>query len=517
MTHQDELMLKKLRETMGKMELALSTIVDGIAWTDSAGRIQWCNEPFNRLVGLPRISVIGASIQDLLPLTLEGNPLSADQNPLHLALKSASKLTGTYEFKKLDSSYSLEVTSSRFELKEDGISTVFVVHDITDLKKVEEQFRQSQKMEVIGRLAGGVAHDFNNLLTVIKGYSDLLHEELKELPSARDKIEEIRKSSQQAATITAQLLAFGRQEVASPKVLDANAALTESEGMLKPLIPANIKFRLIPSKESSLIKADPLQIQQIILNLVVNARDAMLDGGTLTLETHNVYFDQSFPNNYAKSRIGHYVMIAVTDTGIGMSAETQARIFEPFFTTKNKGKGAGLGLSTVYGIVKKTGGNIWVYSEPGRGSTFKVYLPRAFENGESAVTPPSLNKKGKASGTILLVEDEVAVRQLILNKLSTEGYKIYDAGNGLEALELTKDGLKSVDLVVTDIVMPHMGGVELVAELKKKWPDVNVLFISGYTENTAVKEKAWDQKINFLQKPFALHELCSRVENLISC
>ncbi len=383
------------------------------------------------------------------------------------------------------------------------------------LKKSEEQLRQWQRVEAIGRLAGGVAHDFNNLLMTIKGCSELLLGELDPHDARREEVEEIRKAAERATALTRQLLAFGRRQVLQPQVLDLNEVVANMDRMLQRLIGEDIQLLTVLDPELWPVKVDPGQIEQVIMNLAVNARDAMPGGGKLTIETANVVLDEYYALRHVAVKPGPCVMLAVTDNGCGMDKETQSHLFEPFFTTKNKGEGTGLGLSTVYGIVKQSGGNIWAYSELGHGTTFKVYLPR-IEEGVRTYRPkvaPTLPPGG--SETILLVEDEEAVRTIVSKILQNKGYTVLEAHHGHEALQICKDHEGPIHLMVTDVVMPHMSGRELAEHLIFLRPELRVLFMSGYPDNAIVHHGVLGAGTAFLQKPFTLITLECKVRELL--
>ena len=384
-----------------------------------------------------------------------------------------------------------------------------------ETKRLEQQLRQAQKMEAVGRLAGGVAHDFNNLLTIISGYSDLLLDDPGTLDPQRGYANEIRNASGRAASLTRQLLAFSRQQVLAPRVLDLNAVVTNIEKMLKRLIGEDIELVTVLGESLWPIKADPGQLEQVLLNLVVNARDAMPKGGVLTIETANVQIDSTSAQAHFPLTPGPYVLLTFSDTGIGMDAETQARIFEPFFTTKEKGKGTGLGLAMVYGIVKQSGGYIWVSSEVGKGTTFKIYLPRTEEETAEPGTGRSGLEAQQGRETLLLVEDEEAVRALARNVLRKKGYTVLEAGHGEEALKLSEQYLGQIDLLVTDVVMPQMSGFELARRLANSRPQIKVLYISGYADNAVWREGGLEPGGAFLQKPFSPEALAGKVREVL--
>lgn len=392
---------------------------------------------------------------------------------------------------------------------------VLAIRDISEYKRLEAQFLQSQKMEAIGVLAGGVAHDFNNLLNVINGYSELILDELlSEDPMRRD-IEQIRDAGQRAAALTSQLLAFGRKQIMQLEIIDLNLIITQMSAMLRRLIGEDIEFIINPLPDLGMIHADPSKIQQVILNLVVNARDAMPEGGMLALETSNVNFEEAYIENSPVADPGDYVMMAISDNGMGMDASTQARIFEPFFTTKDKGKGSGLGLATVYGIVKQSGGHIWVYSEPGKGTTIKIYFLRVEEKRALPMAPQIQKSDSMGSETILVVEDEAAVRTLAVRILTDNGYHILEASQGSEALRIAREFQGKIDIVVTDVIMPGMSGKAMVAQLEPERPDIKVLYISGYTDNAIVHHGILDSNVDFLQKPFSIEGLARKVREVL--
>ena len=397
-----------------------------------------------------------------------------------------------------------------------------VVRDITKDERAEdatsereEQLQQAQKMEAIGRLAGGIAHDFNNLLTIITGYSQLLLSRLHEREEgARSDVEEIKHAAARAAALTQQLLAFSRNQVFTPKVLSLNSIVDTVDAMLQRLIGEDI--HLVTALESTLghVKADPGQMEQVIMNLAVNARDAMPRGGKLTIETSNVEMIKPYSIGDQALASGRYAMLAVSDTGCGMTAETQARIFEPFFTTKEQGKGTGLGLSTVYGIVKQSGGYITVYSEPERGTTFKIYFPVVDDPVE---TPQEAVSGGTLQGreTVLLVEDEPSVRVLVRDTLRIFGYRVLEARHGFEAQLIARQHTGRIHLLITDVVMPQMSGQELAEGFAREHSDMSVLYISGYTESAVIHHGVLHPGTAFLQKPFTPNVLARKIREVL--
>jgi PAS domain S-box-containing protein len=390
-----------------------------------------------------------------------------------------------------------------------------IARDVTERRQLEDQLRQSQKMEAIGQLAGGVAHDFNNLLTAINGYSGLALQRLDDSHLIKGYLEEIKKAGDRAANLTRQLLAFGRKQILQPIALNLNDVVTDISKLLRRLIGEDIELTAKLDPALKTIKADPGQIEQVLINLVVNARDAMPQGGNLTIETAAVELDAEYADRHVGVVPGNYVMLAVSDTGTGMDEETQARIFDPFFTTKDQGKGTGLGLSTVYGIVKQSGGNIWVYSELGHGTTFKVYLPQLETETQKVDTTVADTQMPGGSETILLVEDEDVVRGLARKILEHAGYNVIEAKQGDEAIRLCTEGVRSIDLLLTDVVMPGISGKEVADRLSALLPGLKVLFMSGYTDEAIVHHGVLDSNIEFIEKPFTLIALAKRVRKVL--
>src|SRR2546427_249390 len=389
-----------------------------------------------------------------------------------------------------------------------------LIVDITDRKLLEDQLQQARKIEAVGRLAGGVAHDFNKLLTIIKGYVEMALQRCLDRPELHSDIRRIEEAADRAVTLVRQLLAFSRKQVLRPKVLDLNTIVINLDQLLRRLMSENIEMKTLVSKDLGSIKADPGQVEQVIMNLVVNARDALPDGGRILIETSNVDLDSAYTRDHAVVVPGPYVLLAVSDTGIGMSADTVAHIFEPFYTTKENGRGTGLGLSTVYGIVKQSGGYVWVYSELGKGTTFKVYLPRVTDAVQAPPEmPASTNHKGHE--TILLVEDEADVRELTQMVLSERGYKVIEAHSPAEAERLAGSNGAEIHLLLTDVVMPGISGRELAKRLTARFPHLRVMFMSGYTYNVIAQNGTLEEGISFLQKPFTPQLLKEKVREAL--
>lgn len=389
------------------------------------------------------------------------------------------------------------------------------LEDITEHKMLESQLRQSQKLEAIGRLAGGIAHDFNNLLTAITGYSALSLRTLRKEDPLYHNIEEVKKAGDRAAALTRQLLAFSRKQILQPKVINLNTIVEDIDKLLRRLIGEDIELRSMLDSELRATKADPGQIEQVIMNLALNARDAMPEGGKLTIDTANIYLGAEYASHHIGIKPGNYVMLAVSDTGCGMDEETKSHIFEPFFTTKEIGKGTGLGLSTVYGIVKQSEGSIWIYSELGQGTTFKIYLPRVEEEIEQLQKTTLLKEVTRGTETVLLVEDDEGVRNLARMVLEMNGYKVLEAESGNAAILICDNYKEIIHLLLTDVIMPGMSGLELTKQLKIARPEMRVLYMSGYTSNAIVHHGILDDKTNYIQKPFFPDALARKIREVL--
>jgi PAS domain S-box-containing protein len=435
-----------------------------------------------------------------------------------MAKKLAGEKVTAYELEILGKDgkrVAVEVNTKLILKDEVPVGIQGIARDVTERKQLEEQLRQSQKMEAIGQLAGGVAHDFNNLLTAINGYSSLALQRLEDGHPVKSYLEEVKKAGDRATNLTRQLLAFGRKQILQPLALNLNYVVSDMNKMLRRLIGEDIELVAKLDPDLGKVMADPGQIEQVLVNLIVNARDAMPRGGNLTIETENVELDEEYGSKHVGVSPGKYVVLAVSDNGEGMCEEVRRKVFEPFFTTKEKGKGTGLGLSTVYGIVKQSGGNIWVYSEPGRGTTFKVYLPQV----ESRVKKPDEQVVESAprggTETILLVEDEEVVRGLARRILEQAGYSVVETGKAAEALHFCEEHAAEVNLLLTDVVMPEMSGQELAAQLKSQCPDLKTLFMSGYTDEAIVHHGVLDSCVEFIQKPFTPAALVRKVREVL--
>jgi two-component system cell cycle sensor histidine kinase/response regulator CckA len=408
------------------------------------------------------------------------------------------------------------VESAEYPITYDGGAAVLaIVRDIRERQRLQEHFFQAQKMEAIGSLASGVAHDFNNMLTAILGYSECLLRKFPPDTSLRNDLEQINLAGKRAAALTRQLLAFSRKQVMQPRVLDLNALVSELEKMLRRMIGEDIEMNTRLEPELGAVSADPGQLQQVIMNLAVNSRDALPQGGKITIETANVTLDKENLQGRREIPPGQYVLLSISDNGCGMDRETLSRIFEPFFTTKGQGRGTGLGLSTVYGIVKQSQGFIWVYSELGQGTTFKIYLPRAHGHAETWSSEPAMGEKKGGTETVLLVEDDASVRDLARRVLGEQGYTVLMANTGEEALLQARKFCGPIHLLLTDVVLPAMNGKVLASQIRLLRPATQVLFMSGYTNNAIVQHGVLEPGVEILEKPFVRGSLIERVRHTL--
>jgi two-component system cell cycle sensor histidine kinase/response regulator CckA len=510
---------KRAEQNLLKSEARARTLVEsniiGIATGDLNGKLIEANEACLRLVGYSREDLLSGEMRwDVLT-----PPEYHDSDRLALEQLRTTGVASPWEkqfFRKDGGRISVLIGVTTRVAADGDVECVSFVLDISERKQLEQQLRQAQKMEAVGRLAGGIAHDFNNLLGVIIGYSEIFEERLGLSDPLRPKAEQIKKAGLRAATLTRQLLAFSRQQVLEPKVLDLNAVVADTLKMLQRVLGEDIELIASPGPELGRIKADQGQIEQVIMNLAVNARDAMPHGGTLRISTTNEDLDEVYVLQHPAVVVpGSYVMFAVSDTGCGMDRETQTKIFEPFFTTKELGKGTGLGLATVYGVVKQSGGYIWVYSELGRGSTFKIYLPRI----EEALTASDSGKGGKEIGrgweTILLVEDALPLRGLAHELLEDSGYTVLEAANGADAIQVAEQHQGPIHLLLTDVVMPGMDGAKVAEYMTRIYPGIKVLYASGYTDDTIVHHGVLNSGIALLQKPFTRATLTNKVREVL--
>jgi PAS domain S-box-containing protein len=510
-----------LRRANDSLQAVIQSAPLAILSFDAEGIVQTWNPAAERLFGWTANEVIGRGLP-IVPDELEEECREARRRVMQ-----GERLTGLDLVRKRKDGTSVTVNRFAAPLHDaDGRATgiIGLIEDVTSVKRLEQQLFQAQKMEAVGRLAGGVAHDFNNLLTAILGSTDLLVETLPSDHPGREDALETRKAALQAADLTRQLLAFSRQQVLAPRVLSPNDVVANMDRMLRRLLGEDIDLRTLLRDDVGAVRADPGQLEQVVMNLAVNARDAMPTGGKLTIETANVVLDETYATEHSVVVPGAYVMLAVSDTGTGMDADTKARAFEPFFTTKPKGKGTGLGLATVYGIVKQSGGYIWVYSEPGQGTTFKTYLPRVDAPLEPSSAAPVPTGSLRGSETILVVEDQDQVRKLTSKMLEARGYHVLVAASGHEALQigsqwearrLVERSAKDIDLLVTDVVMPGMSGREVALLLAPAHSQMKVLYLSGYPDESIALHGVLESGLAFLQKPFTAEALARKVREVL--
>jgi two-component system, cell cycle sensor histidine kinase and response regulator CckA len=496
------------------LQSVLNHTLDGIVGIDERGTISMMNRAGEKIFGRSASEVVGQNVKMLMPEPYHGEH---DAYLGNYKRTREAKIIGigreVQGLRKDGSTFPLDLAVTEFQLDNQRYF-VGIVRDISEKKKLEAQLHQSQKMEAFGQLAGGVAHDFNNLLTVISGYSEML---LTKLPPDDPKIkmvDQVRRAGERASSLTRQLLAFSRQQVLEPKVLDLNVIVSDLEKMLRRLIGEDVQFTIVLALAISAVKVDAGQIEQVIINLAVNARDAMPQGGKLTIETRDAELDESYAKTHPEARGGRFVLVAISDTGCGMTPDVKARIFEPFYTTKGVGQGTGLGLAVVHGIVKQSGGNIDVYSEVGVGTTVRIYLP-AVEQPVASSAAHGLELPSRGSETILLVEDEESVRELATFVLQECGYTVMTAPEGLAALSLVASCREKIDLLLTDVVMPQMGGRKLAETLLAEHPELRVLFMSGYTDDAVVRHGVLQANANFLQKPFTPNSLAKKVREVL--
>ncbi len=510
-----------LRRANDRLQAVIQAAPLAILSFDTEGIVQTWNPAAERLFGWTASEVIGRMLP-IVPEELEEQCRAARRRVMQGEQLSEREL-----IRRKKDGTSVTVNRVAAPLHDaDGrtVGILGLIEDVTNVKRLEQQFFQAQKMEAVGRLAGGVAHDFNNLLTAILGSNDLLIETLPADHPGREEALETRKAALRAADLTRQLLAFSRQQVLAPRVVSLNDVVANLDRMLRRLLGEDIDLRTLLRDDIGAVRADPGQLEQVVMNLAVNARDAMPTGGTLTIETANVSLDETYATEHSVVVPGPYVMLAVSDTGTGMNADTKTRAFEPFFTTKPKGKGTGLGLATVYGIVQQSGGHIWVYSEPGQGTTFKSYLPRVDAPVEPASPAPVATGSQRGSETILVVEDQDEVRKLTSKMLAARGYHVLVAASGHEALALASQleapgpaagAAQRIDLLATDVVMPGMSGREVALLLATTRPQMKVLYLSGYPDESIAHDRVLEPGAAFLQKPFTAEGLARKVREVL--
>jgi PAS domain S-box-containing protein len=491
-----------------KMEAIIAAMVDAISVQDTEFRILYQNRIHQELMGdqVGRRCFYALWRRDR---ACEECPLVAtfEDGGIH-TLEKSEMVDGK--------AIHVEITTSPVRDPSGKIvAGIEIVRDISARKRLEDQLRQSQKMEAVGRLAGGIAHDFNNLLTIINGYSDLLVKQIKKDDPMWREVEEVRKAGERAASLTRQLLAFSRRQILQPKVLDLNSVLSRIDNMLHRLIGEDVDLLTSFGENLWRVKADQSQIEQVLMNLAVNSRDAMPAGGKLTIETRNVELPEATPVGTGQMPPGAYVALSVSDTGCGMDEATQSHLFEPFFTTKDKGKGTGLGLAMVYGIIKQSGGYIVVDSTAGKGTTVKLYFPPTKEEARPLTSEDLSSAPAAGKETVLVVEDQEEVRNLVEEILSMQGYTVLKAPNGDEALRLGRTVKKPIHLLLTDMVMPGMSGKELAERMQKMSPGMKVILMSGYADDGIIQWSTVMQGMDFLQKPFRVETLIRKVRNVL--
>ena len=509
------------------LKRVLNHLHSGVVAHAADTAIRVCNPRACSILGLTMDQMIGVSAPDpqWMFVREDGSAMPLEEYPVSVVLQTREKLENLIVGVNRPSQGDLIwAQCNGYPVFDAGELQLIIITfiDVTEMRKAEQerqnleaQLRQATKMEAIGRLAGGVAHDFNNILTGILGYAEMLERSLPEGHPARGYAAEIRGGGERAADLTGQLLAFARKQVIEPRVIQPNGVVARSEKMLRRLIGEDVELRVLPGDNLWNVRADPTQLDQVLVNLAINARDAMPSGGRLLIETANVVLDGEAHRMGDEPVSGEFVVLAVSDDGQGMDAETRDRIFEPFFSTKGPGQGTGLGLATVYGIVSQNDGVITVYSEPGHGTTFKLYFPAV---REAPPAPAEAATTGTATGseTILLVEDDALVRELARKVLSDQGYTVLEAENADEALLLNRRFSGTIDLLLSDVVMPGLNGRELYERLKVARPQLEALFMSGYTENVVAHHGVLDEGTNFMQKPFTLEGLLARVRALLA-
>ena len=501
---------KREQEALRTTQYALDQSAEAVLWALESGQLVYVNVAACRSLAYSREELLARSVYDIdANLTRESWP-----EEWRRQREEGSRTFESSQRRKDGTDFPVEITVNHVQVEGTEYACIFA-RDITARRSLEAQLRQSQKMEAIGQLAGGVAHDFNNILGIIIGYSELLAKDIGPDHPGRRRLDQVQRAANNGARLTRQLLAFSRKQIMQPRVLDLNEVVSEFDPMLRRVLGEDVDLVVVAAETLASVKADPTQIEQILMNLVVNARDAMPKGGHLRVETANVTFDDDYVRRHPATQPGRFVMLAVSDTGVGMDAATQQRAFEPFFTTKTAGEGTGLGLATVYGIVKQSGGFVWVYSEPRLGTTFKIYLPRVHESAEPAPAVPPVAPVQRGDETLLVVEDTESLREMFCDVLQLEGYSVLSAANGEDALRVAHEHGGPIHLLLTDVVMPKLGGADLAKELNKLRPGLRVLFMSGYTNGVITKHGVAGKGVAVIEKPFTTERLSRAVRQAL--
>ncbi len=503
-----------LKESEARLRAIVETAVDAIVTIDESGIIESVNPAAGRIFGYSTGEMIGQSVNILMPQPYVHEHDAYIRNYVKTGRR---KIIGigreVVGIRKDGTKFAMDLSVNEVRLGDRRLFTG-IIRDISDRRKLEEQLLQSQRMDSIGRLAGGVAHDFNNLLTIIFGYAEMLEAAIPAGTTEHASVANIQIAASRAASLTHQLLAFARRQIIEPKIISLNELVLNVEKLLHRLIGEDIELLVKPDPNLGAVRADPSQFEQIVVNLTVNARDAMPGGGKITLETANLIADEEYARQHVGVSPGEYVMMSVSDTGSGMPPDVVTQIFEPFYTTKSVGKGTGLGLATCYGIVKQAGGHIWVYSEEGMGATFKVFMPRVYEEQDSSDAEKEPKSQG-GSETILLVEDEQMVRDIAASILESNGYFVLQSLDGEEARQIAADHVGQIHLLVTDVVMPHMNGSQLADMIRTARPETKTLFLSGYTDETIIHHGILEPGVAFMQKPFTTDMLLRKVRDVL--
>lgn len=504
---------QQFNEEQLRLQAAALQAANAIVVTDAKGTILWINRAFTELTGYAAEECIGQNPRMLK----SGDHEHSFYENLWSTIRAGGVWRGEIKNRKKDGSSYIEEMTITPLVSSDGKITNFVgiKQDITEKKKLEAQYRHAQKMEAVGRLAGGIAHDFNNVLSIISGYSDISLDKLPANHPVARNLHQIKVAAQRASSLTKQLLAYSRQQIVFPKPVDLNALVNNAEDMVRRLVGEDVGLTFRPGNPIAAVKLDVGQFEQVLMNLVVNARDAMPHGGEIVIETHNVELDETYRRTHEPIQPGSYVMLSVSDSGCGMDGETKARIFEPFFTTKENGRGTGLGLSMVYAIVKQNGGYIWAYSEPGQGTTFKLFFPRIAEPVKVLTKPVETAQSLAGSESILLVEDHEGLREVIAEMLRDAGYTVFQADGPQTAIGLSSDAALRIHLLLSDIVMPQISGIELFELLKRSSPNLRAIFMSGYASQMLFLRYPIPADTAFLEKPFSRDALLLKIRRAL--